>query len=1435
MEKVTGIISKVLGFIQSRAYIFVPLIAYLALATVGYLGFPNTIEWALAHMGFVLFLLIPVIIRLSWALVNNRRKQFNNDPKNKSSYPKPMLPKFGQAWRDWFDLTFFVDNLKRRLFNYAITIGTIVITVLFPFGRTAPDAPTITSFNDLIVGWTVGTPINTQAIVIALGTPVLWWALIASRARKINKERGASLEMIYNIAASCLKYPRKTARIRPEEAPFQSPRGAIQVKKWKGLVSPEIYFIASPITLDINDKESWNKLQANLETKLPSDTGWHFEFDPRGKGATVQPASYPFSVLWDGEQDPDPLTFLLGADLDNPGEFLRFTFGETSPHSATVGATGSGKRVRASTLILSHKNDSINLVQNKNLELGDVIFDNEGNPAKITAFSDWQKVPTHRIHFSDGSHEDVSGDHRHTTYDRAARISESKNKKIERKREGWLPQESIDRLITEGNTCSPDSHISVKELAELAGLKQPNKAIYDLAKAIGVSKEQTILKECHYAEQEVQQKQSVVVFSDRKKTLETLSTYYKSARNANVRANSTKVEALMSEDAHDITSVELKTGLGVDWSNISRTLTRAGITHGVKEKRIVTLKVPAKTVMKESGVINYYPRRDMCLELARMGAEPWHDQQHLRSMPKIRTTQEIMDTLKVGEHVNHSIKNTLPIQLPTKELKCDPYVLGAWLGDGAIRAVKNRVTLWATEDYELFESIEVLEPKVKFTSYRDKTLRDGSVSLRSKDYTVIGLSDILPEDCVVRDEKFSKFGYRKQIPNDYRFASIDQRWALLQGLMDTDGSVSKGGNCEFYQSEKLLAEQVRSLVASLGITATLREKQGSYRDLEGNLVECKVSYTVAFTPPPGAQVFRLQRKQSRLDASNEARREYVSQHRYIVDVEVLEDQWMRCIAVDSPTHQFLVTDQFIPTHNTSVTEAIVAQAATKPMPWSPEDDPIYATTYIIDPKGPFANRWEGRPNIITVNGTRDTIDEEGEPISGIEAMTNMVNEFYSEMQRRGQIIDSFGVAKWLDLSEDVLRKERMAPWFIALDEYLDHTDKLTGSSEQTEKDNAARQILTEKVLLIARKGRSFGFHIMLIAQMANMTVIGNALMRQLVARIIMGNMDDSTYQSFFQTTNVPLLPTTRVVEGKRKGIPGRGRILNSAGQDISRMQAFWFGGKENSETLDKHLPRKSSVQVDNEYAEADIDDYHIDEHGPAVVMSPENVSEETVNGKPIQEQAQIAPEEPSEGSTALDAPTTPKKEKGASKAVVSATDLFGNSKGQSREEKSLEKRKAGDEGVKQTSRKESKRPEPAKNESAPQEKSQGKFDPCMVCGETHKITRQCENPKCENMICFYHKKSPDGRMWLCPDCGKKHILTRMKLGSLYPNMRNTVEKAGGTITWDKKPNKVEVSVRMDNVELMKVIGTPEGVEGMDGNTVADGPAEVRAMLKNALS
>ena len=67
----------------------------------------------------------------------------------------------------------------------------------------------------------------------------------------------------------------------------------------------------------------------------------------------------------------------------------------------------------------------------------------------------------------------------------------------------------------------------------------------------------------------------------------------------------------------------------------------------------------------------------------------------------------------------------------------------------------------------------------------------------------------------------------KHIPLAYLRGSVDQRLALLQGLMDTDGTASKAGQCVFCNTNHRLAREVFHLVASLRLKPTFLSKRAT--------------------------------------------------------------------------------------------------------------------------------------------------------------------------------------------------------------------------------------------------------------------------------------------------------------------------------------------------------------------------------------------------------------------------------------------------------------------------------------------------------------------------------------------------------------------------------------------------------------------------------
>ena len=144
------------------------------------------------------------------------------------------------------------------------------------------------------------------------------------------------------------------------------------------------------------------------------------------------------------------------------------------------------------------------------------------------------------------------------------------------------------------------------------------------------------------------------------------------------------------------------------------------------------------------------------------------------------------------------------------------------------------------------------------------------------------------------------------IPQHYLTAGFDQRLALLQGLMDSDGYADEIGRCEFVSTLEHLSDGVVELAASLGLRPVKRKKRVTL-----NGVECSPAYQVKFTPH--LPVFRLERKLARL-----APKVRQSRFRAVVAVRPLSSVPVRCIQVAAPSGMLLIGRTFVPTHNSSL-------------------------------------------------------------------------------------------------------------------------------------------------------------------------------------------------------------------------------------------------------------------------------------------------------------------------------------------------------------------------------------------------------------------------------------------------------------------------------------------------------------------------------------
>ncbi len=260
------------------------------------------------------------------------------------------------------------------------------------------------------------------------------------------------------------------------------------------------------------------------------------------------------------------------------------------------------------------------------------------------------------------------------------------------------------------------------------------------------------------------------------------------------------------------------------------------------------------------------------------------DREKVRNGKKIGRVEEILETQHLfdGYQKRRPYIDVAPaLEMPPVSLPIDPYLLGVWLGDG--NSASGNITCGERDINEMRPLGDKAYPLKGRAAYRIHV--DGL----SKALRMVGLIG------------------NKHIPMQYLLSSKEQRTALLQGLMDTDGTIDLRGCAEFTQKEGQLVDDVYVLLRTLGFKPT---KHAYDMKLDGRIVGRKVR--LCFKPDKGDAVFRLQRKAERLMGKTQTDRSD-KKKLFIKSVTPHGVIPGNCIQVEGS--MYLAGVDLIPTHN----------------------------------------------------------------------------------------------------------------------------------------------------------------------------------------------------------------------------------------------------------------------------------------------------------------------------------------------------------------------------------------------------------------------------------------------------------------------------------------------------------------------------------------
>lgn len=233
---------------------------------------------------------------------------------------------------------------------------------------------------------------------------------------------------------------------------------------------------------------------------------------------------------------------------------------------------------------------------------------------------------------------------------------------------------------------------------------------------------------------------------------------------------------------------------------------------------------------------------------------------------------------KRGSRYKYQVDSNVCVMFDSRNVDLDPYVLGAWLGDGdsscgIIHIGNNDVEIIGNSTYKFKESKGTTTRKF----YSPK------------------LNILLKNNGLIKN---------KHVPDMYKYNSVEVRKNVIAGLIDTDGYVyHRNGRITISNTNKRIIDDAAFILRSLGQSVVVCEFKP--RVSSSGIVGKKIVYQLCFNP---TMTFPTKVKRKKITKLS------INKKRAIVSIERKEGLgYGNCIQVDGGI--YLVGDTFIPTHN----------------------------------------------------------------------------------------------------------------------------------------------------------------------------------------------------------------------------------------------------------------------------------------------------------------------------------------------------------------------------------------------------------------------------------------------------------------------------------------------------------------------------------------
>lgn len=454
---------------------------------------------------------------------------------------------------------------------------------------------------------------------------------------------------------------------------------------------------------------------------------------------------------------------------------------------------------------------------------------------------------------------------------------------------------------------------------------------------------------------------------------------------------------------------------------------------------------------------------------------------------------------------------TQPVQGGTVHpLPLHPYVFGCWLGDGI-----SRTGAICLNDWDAVFMEPVIEHEGRLVVRRRELNGGHCVTRHYNTADGTSLHMLLKHMNVLAD---------KHIPAEYLRADLGDRLALLQGLLDTDGSIDARGGVELSLTNRRLAMDAVELIRSLGIKTSVHESDATVTDPDGSRRIVGRRWRITFTT--GMPVFRLPRKRDRLPDSTRSVRDWL----YVRDVRHTSRRTpMRCIRLGREPNLYL-TGGFIPTHNSVTVNDIIASGVASGV-----------ELYLVDHVAKASDFNWVRPWVAPHGWGADSL------LQACGLLKRLLDDI-SDDGARTRAWREHGWQNWYDdLSDEDKREYPLR--LIVVDELSQIAvgGKDASAIPKNPLPAVMERMIEQQVIAlnlsslikISQIGRAYGYRLIVATQLASSTTgMPPALRGNLGNKLIMGARANPAQRKliFNDASSVPTVPSNVFDEGVSKGV-----------------------------------------------------------------------------------------------------------------------------------------------------------------------------------------------------------------------------------------------------------------------------------------------------------